>query len=252
MKLVKFKKAENAEVKKDTSAKKAEMRITFTSYQFIQIPYVAAADGRLTPVDVRVLLCLYGMVEDRVVKAARENGSQLYCQANNTNIEKMAHITRKPLLKALANLKKYDYIDFDEEVFLNKYFDRQFRLQNPCQCGVTVELEKDTRMYRKYAKELREDEGIAEGDVDITVYGKQGDDGNTQFDRAEYSVNGDAPVEFKSSAEKNEKHETKRKNMKYGEKKKALKKAQKDREFQGFNSGYNPDDESTHGVRFSY
>lgn len=252
MKLVKFRKAENAEVKaevkKDTSVKKEELKITFTTYQFIQIPFVAATDGRLTPIDVRVLVCLYGMVSDDVAKYARENGTQPFCQANNTNIEKMAHVTRKPLLKALKNLKQYDYIDFDENETLNKYYDKKFILQNPSSCGVTVELEEGSRMYRKYAKELRENEGITEGEVGVKVYGKRvkTKDGDVKviFDRAKFEVKGkvkdetqdevqDETQELKSSADKNAKHETTHRNMKFGAKKRELKKKQKMREYDG-------------------
>lgn len=238
MKLVKFRKAENAEVKtevkKDTSVKKEELKITFTTYQFIQIPFVAATDEHLSPVDVRVLVCLYGMVEDEVAINARNTGEQPYCLANNTNIEKMAHITRKPLLKALANLEKYGYIGVEDAD--NKYYGKKFTLQSPSDCGITVELEKDSRMYRTYAKYLREDEGITEGDIDIRVYGKKvkTKDGDVKilFDKATFEVNGEVQ-ELKYSKDKNAKHETTHRNMEYGKKKRELKKKQEMREYDG-------------------
>lgn len=246
MKLVKAKKATDLANEKMQDKKAEEMKITFKTYEFIQVPFVASTDERLSAVDVRVLVCLYGMVaSDIAKKAGKDFEYKPFCTCNNTNIESMAHITRKPLLKALDNLVKCGYIKIEE--VKNKYGSRRIELQNPSACDVEIELDKDTRKYRTLHEKLVEDENVAEDtEVKVTVYGKKiadskGDLTVTAFDKEVFEVNGKTQ-EFKSSIDKNAKHETTRQNMKSGEKKRKLKKAQKDRE-------YNPNE--GHGTSIS-
>ena len=167
MKLVK------AKSKMDASVKESELVINFNSFQFTQFPSQAFRDMNLTVYDVRVLGCIYTMVDkEENDKAMVDIDYDMKVDISLSNLMAESGLSRNKVKECLKNLQNFKYLkytpkDIWREGKAHRHFD--IVVDNPANCKAIARLKKGGKEYNIRQKQLEQQHDITEGEVTVYV-----------------------------------------------------------------------------------
>lgn len=270
MKLVKFKKAENAEVKKDTSVKETQdLEIKYQTFLFVQFPVQAFQDMNLTPYDVRVLGCVYLLVDKAENdKAMLDINYDMKVTISISNLMAECGLSKNKVKECMENLKKFRYLDFTAEYVGNrKALSFKTTVCNPANCKAVAVLKNGGKKYNILKSQLKA-EGVTEGEVTVCVTAeKDSNTYETKYTGTFYKTvspegevkNGELKTKKseKDLSAKTSKAKTSNAHTKMKKKIGLMEKqigVKNDREFREYthSEGFNPDDVSTHKFKIEY
>lgn len=186
MKLVK------AKSKMDTSVKESELIINFNSFQFTQFPSQAFRDMNLTVYDVRVLGCIYTMVDKDENEKAKDNiDYDMKVDVSLSNLMAECGLSRNKVKECLKNLQNFKYLkytpkDIWREGKAHRHFD--IVVDNPMNCKAVARLKKGGKAYNILQGQLEKQHEITEGEVTVCVMGTKDDEGEFNYQGTHFTA----------------------------------------------------------------